>query len=135
MTRRKRPNPPQPTAAELELLRVLWKHGPSTVREVHSALDRAKETGYTTVLKMLQIMTDKGLVHRDERQRSHVYHTTLSEQDTQRTLVGDLIERAFGGSAENLVLRALESKHVSQEEMSRILRLIESQEEKGHGDV
>ncbi|MFA6240076.1 MAG: BlaI/MecI/CopY family transcriptional regulator [Candidatus Hydrogenedentales bacterium] len=135
MTSKKRPNLPQPTAAELELLRVLWKLGPSTVREVHSTLERAKPAGYTTVLKMLQIMTDKGLVHRDERQRSHVYHPTLSEQDTQRTLVDDLMERAFGGSAESLVLRALESKHVSQEELTRIVRLIESQEEKGHGNV
>src|SRR5215470_186468 len=98
------PTAPRPTPAELEILNVLWKSGPSTVREVHASLGEAKSTGYTTVLKLLQIMTEKGLVERDERQRAHVYTARLAEAQTQRQLVRDLLERAFGGSATKLVM-------------------------------
>ncbi len=100
---------PLPTEAELEILNILWVTGPATVREVHDALIR-KETGYTTVLKQMQVMTEKGLLVRNERYRSHVYHAELTKQETQRRLAGNLLRRAFDGSAKNLVLgRALVS--------------------------
>src|SRR5437762_13898659 len=98
---------PRPTDAELAILSVLWDRGPSTVREVHDALKVSQSSGYTTVLKLLQIMTDKGLVVRDESQRAHVYAARLSAQRTQRQLLGDLVDRAFGGSSAKLVLQAL----------------------------
>src|SRR2546428_2767350 len=96
--------PPRPTDAELSILRVLWSRGPSTVRDVHEELNRRAPTGYTTVLKLLQIMTEKGLVVRDEAQRAHIYEARHSEQKTQRQLLSDLADRAFGGSAAKLVL-------------------------------
>src|SRR5438105_4173563 len=99
--------PPRPTDAELEILRVLWEHGPATVREVLDVISASRETGYTTVLKMLQIMAEKGLVSRDESQRSHVYQARYAEEQTQRQLVQDLLTRAFGGSTEKLVMQAL----------------------------
>src|SRR5689334_24358155 len=92
---------PRPTDAELEILRVLWQRGASTVREVQEALNESKPTGYTTVLKMLQIMIEKGLVRRDEGQRAHVYEARLAQHQTQRQLVGDLLNRVFDGSASN----------------------------------
>jgi len=116
--------PPRPTDAELEILRVLWDRGPSTVREVYETLGREKETGYTTVLKFLQIMKEKGLVTRDETSRSHVYAARLREEETQGQLVRDLLDRAFGGSARNLVMRALSSKEVSHEELAEIRNLL-----------
>src|SRR5271165_6128467 len=91
--------PPRPTDAELAILRVLWQEGPRTVRQVRDILERSQPTGYTTVLKLLQIMTEKGLVSRDESERTHVYRAGRSEGQTQRQLVGDLMRRAFGGSA------------------------------------
>lgn len=118
---------PRPTDAELAILRVLWQRGPSTVREVHEELEH--QTGYTTVLKMLQIMTDKGLVERDESARAHVYAARASEQRTQRQLLGDLIERAFGGSPGQLVMQALSTKRASAEELSAIRDLISKMEE------
>src|SRR5436309_1331682 len=90
---------PKPTEAELGILRVLWKNGPSTVRQVNEALSSERPTGYTTVLKLLQIMTEKGLVRRDESDRSHIYEAKLTEQKTQRQLLNDLLDRAFGGSS------------------------------------
>jgi predicted transcriptional regulator len=120
---------PRPTDAELAILRVLWQRGPSTVREVHDALSRTQATGYTTVLKLLQIMTDKGLVVRDESQRAHVYESRLSEQKTQRQLLTDLMERAFGGSPAKLVMQALSSKKSSSEELSAIRDLLARLEE------
>lgn len=120
---------PRPTDAELAILRVLWHRGPSTVREVHDALSRTQATGYTTVLKLLQIMTDKGLVVRDESQRAHVYEARLSEQKTQRQLLTDLMERAFGGSPAKLVMQALSSKKSSSEELSAIRDLLARLEE------
>ncbi len=120
----------RPTAAELAILNVLWASGPSTVREVLEAQSRdGKETGYTTVLKLLQIMTEKGLVSRDESQRSHVYRARSSAEATQRRLVGDLIDRAFGGSAEKLILHALSAKPASPEELASIRRLLDDLEE------
>jgi BlaI family penicillinase repressor len=120
---------PKPTEAELAILRVLWERGPSTVREVHEASQRGRPTGqttgYTTVLKLLQIMTEKGLVTRDERTRSHVYRTRLSEDTTQRQLVTDLLDRAFGGSAARLVMQALDLSPASPEELKEIRRLLD----------
>jgi predicted transcriptional regulator len=117
------PRAPLPTDAELDLLRVLWQRGPSTVREVLNALDA--DHGYTTVLKHLQIMHDKGLVTRDESQRAHVYQPAVAEDDTQRRLVRDLLDRAFGGSARQLVMRALSTEDVSQDELAQIRNLLD----------
>jgi BlaI family penicillinase repressor len=115
--------PRKPTDGELAILRVLWTRGPSTVRHVAEALER--ETGYTTALKLLQIMTEKGLVRRDESSRTHVYEAAASEDQTQRTLVSDLLDRAFGGSAAKLVLQALATSKASPEELVEIKRLID----------
>jgi BlaI family penicillinase repressor len=116
---------PRPTDAELAILRVLWERGSSTVREVHDALSSSQETGYTTVLKLLQIMTDKGLVVRDESQRAHVYASSESEQRTQRKLIGDLMERAFGGSPSKLVMQALSASKASADELTAIRQMID----------
>jgi len=125
---RKKSSAPRPTEGELEILRVLWERGPSTVREVHEALGSDRRTGYTTVLKLLQIMAEKGLVQRDESERAHVYETRAPREDTQRQLVGDLLERAFSGSASALVLRALSSKKTSSEEIARIRKVLDEME-------
>ena len=116
--------PPRPTDAELAILRVLWQLGAATVRQVHQALAGERETGYTTTLKLMQIMTDKGLVSRDESARTHVYVAKLSESETQRQLVSDLVDRAFGGSAAALVMHALSEHPASPEELRRIQKLI-----------
>jgi BlaI family penicillinase repressor len=121
--------PPRPTDAELAILRVLWQRGPSTVRQVHEAL-ATRETGYTTTLKLMQIMAEKGLVLRDESARTHVYSAKLSEADTQTQLVKDLMERAFGGSAKTLVMRALTAEATSPEELREIRKLIDDAREK-----
>ena len=117
--------PPKPTDAELAILRVLWLRGPSTVREVARELGR--ERAYTTILKQLQIMADKRLVTRDESTRSHVYQAARSEGDTQRTLVADLLNRAFEGSAARLLMQALASKKASREEFDEIEQLIDKE--------
>ena len=116
---------PRPTDAELAILRVLWERGPSTVREVHDALSSSQETGYTTVLKLLQIMTDKGLVVRDESQRAHVYASSESVQRTQRKLIGDLMDRAFGGSPSKLVMQALSASKASADDLTAIRQMID----------
>jgi predicted transcriptional regulator len=116
---------PLPTDAELAILSVLWRQGPCTVREVHEALHPSQGTGYTTVLKLMQLMAQKGLVMRDESQRSHVYRAASAEAQTQRRLVGDLMERAFAGSAKQLVLRALSVKRSSPEELEEIRTLLD----------
>lgn len=121
--------PPRPTDAELAILRILWERGASTVRQVHEALSRARPSAYTTALKMLQIMTEKGLVRRDDRDRTHIYQTKLTEEQTQRQLVRDLVDRAFGGSASKLVLQALTTKRASAEELVEIRKLIETRRE------
>lgn len=118
--------PPRPTPAELEILSLLWEHGPSTVRDVQERMELQRPTGYTTVLKLLQIMTDKGLVRRDEADRTHVYHPRLSQEQTQRQLVRDLVDRAFGGSSSQLVLQALSAKRASAEELVEIRQLLDS---------
>ncbi|PYQ53957.1 MAG: transcriptional regulator [Acidobacteria bacterium] len=118
-------SPPRPTPAELEILRVLWARGPSTVRDVQEALPPERAAGYTTVLKVLQIMTDKGLVIRDESARAHVYAPRAAETQTQRALVRDLVDRAFGGSAAKLVVQALSGRRASAEEIERIRRLLD----------
>jgi BlaI family penicillinase repressor len=116
---------PRPTPAELEILRVLWEQGPSTVREVQQQLSEDRPTGYTTVLKLLQIMTDKRLVRRDESARAHVYAARAPEDETQRQLVKDLLDRAFGGSASKLVLHALSARKTSRAELVRIRELLD----------
>jgi BlaI family penicillinase repressor len=116
---------PRPTDGELSILRVLWERGPSTVRQVHEVLSRERPTAYTTALKLLQIMTDKGLVRRDETDRSHVYHARLTEDQTQRQLVRDVLDRAFGGSSSKLVMQALATRRASAEELSEIRRLLD----------
>ena len=115
----------KPTDSELGILRVLWARGPSTVRQVAAVLDR--EAGYTTVLKLLQIMTDKGLVVRDESERTHVYQAAYTEDQTQRQLVSDLLDRAFDGSAAKLVLQALASNKATPEELDEIRKLLNKQ--------
>jgi predicted transcriptional regulator len=121
-------NLPRPTDAELAILRILWERGPSTVRQVHEALSAERPSGYTTALKLLQIMTDKGLVRRDESDRTHVYTARLSEEQTQRQLVGDLLDRAFGGSAMKLVMQALSTRKASPEELAQIRALLDGRE-------
>ena len=121
---------PRPTEAELAILRVLWARGPSTVREVQEVLNKAKQTGYTTALKLMQIMLDKGLLDRDESRRTHVYRPRVPEEKTQQQLVGDLIDRAFSGSAQKLVMQALSAKKVSPRELERIRSLLDEIEGK-----
>jgi predicted transcriptional regulator len=116
---------PKPTDAELAILRVLWERGPSTVRQVHDVLNRERPAAYTTSLKLLQIMTEKGLVERDERDRTHIYRTRLSEEQTQRQLIRDLLDRAFDGSATKLVMQALAARRTTADELSEIRRVID----------
>lgn len=116
---------PRPTDAELAILGVLWHRGPGTVRQVHEALSDRRDTGYTTTLKLMQIMTEKGLVRRDESHRSHVYTPAVSEDEIQRRLVDELADRAFAGSAQKLVMRALTAKPVTDEELAAIGRLLD----------
>src|SRR5204862_6276643 len=120
-----RPVLPRPTDAELAILRVLWDRGPSTVRQVHDVLARDRQAAYTTALKLLQIMTEKGLVERDERDRTHIYRARLSEETTQRQLVRDLVDRAFAGSSSKLVMQALATKRASAEELRDIRKAID----------
>jgi predicted transcriptional regulator len=119
---------PRPTDAELEILRVLWAQGPCTVRRVHEALRGGRGTGYTTTLKLMQIMADKGLVERDTSQRSHVYRARARQEPTLRRLVGDFMARAFGGSAEQLVLQVLSVKKVTAAELAEIRKLLDELE-------
>lgn len=122
---------PRPTDAELAILRVLWRRGASTVKDVHEELARRFPAAYTTTLKQLQIMTDKGLVTRNESQRAHLYTARLPEEQTQSQLVGDLLDRAFEGSASRLVMRALASRPASAEELTEIRRLLDQLEGEG----
>jgi predicted transcriptional regulator len=117
-------NPARPTVAELAILGVLWEHGPSTVRQVHEVLSDTRDTGYTTTLKLMQIMAEKGLVTRDESERTHVYTARIAQTETQRQLVTDLVDRAFGGSAAALVMQALSAHTASPDEIAEIQRLI-----------
>jgi predicted transcriptional regulator len=119
---------PRPTDAELEFLRVLWRIGRGTVAQVHEQLDRGRPTGYTTVLKILQIMHEKGLVRRDDRTRPHVYEPAISERKTKAQLIADLAMRAFGGSAARLAVHALSERRASPEELAEIRRILDEME-------
>jgi len=122
--------PRKPTSAELEILRVLWARGASTVREVHEALSEKKSLGYTSVLKLLQIMTAKGTVRRNETHRAHVYEACLPAEQTKRQIAGDVLQRVFEGSASQLMMHALAGRKASAEEINELRRLL-SQYEKG----
>ena len=115
----------KPTVSELEILRVLWARGPSTVREVHEELSEKKALGYTTVLKFLQIMTAKGTVRRNEEQRAHVYEACQPATETKRQLVGDVLQRVFEGSASELMIHALEGRRTSKKELDELRRLLD----------
>ena len=117
-----------PTEAELEILNILWSLGPSTVRDVHRASE--KDTGYTTILKQMQVMAEKGLVTRSERFRSHVYEAGVPREDTQQQLAGDLLRRGFGGSAAKLVLGALNAQPASDKDMAEIRRVLKEFEKR-----
>jgi len=121
---------PRPTDTELSILRVLWERGASTVRQVHEALSDTRETGYTTTLKLMQIMAEKGLVKRNETARTHVYSPAAGQEQTERQLVQDLVDRAFGGSAAQLVLRALSADGTTDDELKAIRKLIDDYREK-----
>jgi BlaI family transcriptional regulator, penicillinase repressor len=116
--------PPLPTAAELDILAVLWRLGPATVREVHQQL--GKDSGYTTTLKQMQLMTDKGLLKRSERFRSHVYEAAAPMEQTQTQIAGDVLKRVFGGSARSLVLGALAAQAASAEELAEIRKMLDA---------
>lgn len=118
----------RPTTAELEILHVLWARGPSTVREVHGELSAQKPTGYTTVLKLMQIMAAKELVDRDATERAHVYRARVPRESTQTQLVRDLVDRAFGGSAGRLVMHALSGKRATAAELAEIRRVLDDME-------
>jgi predicted transcriptional regulator len=120
------PDLPRPTESELPILRVLWTKGPSTVRDVMATLEPTRPMGYTTVLKFMQIMHDKGLLARDESARSHVYAPAVAPEKTKRQLAGHLVEGVFGGSVRDLVVGALGGKKVSPEEIAEIHELLES---------
>lgn len=119
---------PKPTPTELSILGILWERGPSTVREVHEILSKTKPIGYTGVLKFLQIMTAKGSVRCNRDQRAHVYEAVQPAEKTKRQLVGDLIDKAFSGSASELVMHALAGKRTSQEEIEEIRRILDDYE-------
>ena len=117
-----------PTDRELAILGVLWERGPSTVRQVHETLHSEAETGYTTTLKLMQIMAEKGLLVRSDDGRRHIYKPAVSEERTQKQVVGDLLEKVFAGSAEKLVMRALSAKKVSPKELKRIRKMLDEME-------
>ena len=121
---------PEPTNAELEILRVLWERGPSTVRQIHEQLSSKRETGYTTTLKLMQIMVQKRLLVRDESNRSHLYRDAQAQEKTQRQLVKSLVQRAFGGSVPGLVMQALSAKKASAEDLAEIRRLLDKLDQK-----
>ena len=122
------PKPYKPSELEYVILQALWALGPATVRDVHNRLSAVREIGYTSVLKTLQIMTEKGLVLRDEADRAHVYTPASTEEATQGGILTDLMQRVFGGSAQHLVLRALQVKPATPEERTEIRRLLDEME-------
>lgn len=125
MTKKRDPELPMPTEAELDILNVLWDRGPSTVREVHETLYREEGAGYTTALKLLQVMHAKGLVERDDSQRAHVYRTVASKEHTQKRFLSDMVQRVFDGSPSQLVLHALgNSPRASRQELAEIRALL-----------
>jgi len=126
MTSRK--TPPRPTEAELEILKVLWKQGPSTVREVHAASQSRKPSQYTTTLRVMQIMTEKQLLVRDESDRAHVYTPTVDSESVQREIVASLIDRVFSGSAESLLVGILNARPASKKELARMRQMLDEHE-------
>jgi predicted transcriptional regulator len=124
----------KPTAAELEILSVLWEHGRTTVKEAHEVINRIKPTAYTTVLKQLQIMHEKGLVKRDEHHKAHVYTAAVPKKETQKNLVTDMLERVFRGSAAQLVQHVLEARPASHEELKEIRKMIRQAEKERSGE-
>lgn len=121
-------HPPRPTDAELEILTVLWSRGPATVRDVHETIASRRPTQYTTVLKQLQVMAEKGLVVRNEHQRAHVYEAARPREWTQRQLAGDMLTRAFNGSAKSLMIGALSSRKASKAELAELRALLDEYE-------
>jgi len=119
-----------PTPSELEILQVLWSRGPSTVREVHESLSATKQLGYTSVLKLMQIMTAKGLVTRSESQRAHIYEAGEPAEKTKQQFAEDMLQRVFQGSASELMLHALAARHSSKEELKELRRLLDEYERK-----
>ncbi len=119
---------PRPTDGELEILTVLWSRGPATVREIHEVIAKHKPTQYTTVLKTLQIMAEKGLVRRDENQRAHIYEAALPRESTQKQLAGDLLQRAFNGSAARLMQGALSARKASKTELAELRKILDEYE-------
>jgi predicted transcriptional regulator len=128
MVTRMKDTPQKPTTSELQILQVLWERGPSTVREVHDALQTEKALGYTTVLKLMQIMTAKGLVRRDEQQRAHVYEAQQPAEKTKRQLAADVLQRVFDGSARELMLHALAAQRSSKKEIEELRSLLDEHE-------
>jgi predicted transcriptional regulator len=128
------PNVPRPSEVELAILHVLWERGPSTVREVHEQVGKARNTGYTTVLKLMQIMAAKRMVERDMSRRSHVYRARVERAGTQRRLVADLLDRVFRGSGRDLVMQALSARRASPEDIAEIRSLLDELEKKGGDD-
>ncbi len=122
------PDPPKPTEAELEILTVLWSRGPATVRDIHEVIASRKPTQYTTVLKQLQIMAEKGLVNRDDTERSHIYEASRPMVWTQSQLAGDLLHRAFKGSARELMMGALSAQKTSKRELAELRRMLDQYE-------
>jgi predicted transcriptional regulator len=122
------PKKPEPTAAELEILQILWENGPSTVGTVNEKLNETRKVGYTTTLKLMQIMAEKGLVRRDVSQRAHVYSSRFSADQTQKKLLANLMDRAFQGSASRLVMQALSTRKATDEELAEIRRLLDEME-------
>ena len=120
----------QPTDRELEILGILWKQGPSTVKQINEEMNKNEQTGYTTTLKLMQIMHEKGLLVRDDSKYKHIYKPALSEEKTQRQIVGDMLDKAFSGSAEKLVMRLLSSKKLSSDELDNIKKFIKDMEVK-----
>jgi BlaI family penicillinase repressor len=116
--------PPRPTDAELEILTVLWSTGPATVREIHSVISRRRTAQYSTILKFMQIMAEKGLVRRDEKERAHIYKPARPREWTQRQLAGDLLERGFAGSAKALLVGALSARKATKEELAEMRKLL-----------
>lgn len=125
---------PKPTESELAILQVLWAKGPCSVREVHEQLDEVKEVGYTTTLKLMQIMAEKGLVVRNTEQRSHIYAAAIAKEDTRRQLLNQFVDRIFGGSASELVMQALGNHEPSRDELDEIKALIAAMEKRKSGD-
>jgi BlaI family penicillinase repressor len=125
-----RPSSPQPTEVEMQILRILWDLGPSPVREIHRRLEAAKGTSYSTTVKMLAVMLEKGLVTRDEQAQPHIYKAALTRDGAGKRLVRDLIDKVYNGSAHSLVLQALSTRRATQEERDEIRRLLDKMERK-----